>query len=87
MCVLLANVKANVTKNLYYNEKSYIKIIFRILYVVKNKLDGIKDSKFYDTVINKSTNISVISHFVVFVTLIKEGMSECVFLGLLYTND
>lgn len=37
--------------------------------------------------IDESTDISLTSHLMVFTTFVEEGMSQCVFLGLLHTND
>lgn len=47
----------------------------------------LKNLKFYDIIIDVSTNILVIDHLMVFATYFKEDMSWCVFLGLLHIND
>lgn len=63
-CVFFfVSVKANMIHNLYF-EKSCAEC-FSILFVVQNKMMGrIRDSKFYDVIIDESTNIPIISHLV-----------------------
>jgi hypothetical protein len=88
LCKLLVDLKAYITKDLYYDDKSCADLIFCASSVIQKKvLERVKDSKYYGIMINESTNISVIGHLVVFASFIESGLPSCAFLGLLYIID
>lgn len=47
----------------------------------KKVLNHIKDMKFYNILIDESTDISMTGHLVIFIMFIKEGMLRCVISG------
>jgi hypothetical protein len=88
LCTLLVKVKANMTEKLYHDEKSCSEILFCISSVVQKKvLDRVRDSRFFGIMIDESTDISVTGHLVVFASFVEEGLSLCVFLGLLHIEE
>ena len=53
--------------------------------VIQRKiLDKIRDSQFFGIMMDKSIDIFVLGHFVVFATFLEDGVPTCVFLGLLH---
>ena len=53
----------------------------------KKILDRVRDSRFFSIIIDESTDISVTGHLVIFASFDKEGLSFCVFLGLLHIEE
>jgi len=49
----------------------------------KNNLNKVRNSKFYGTMIDKSTDVSVMSYIVVFACFIDDGLLVLVFLSLI----
>ena len=50
-------------------------------------LDRVRDSRFFGIMIDKSTDISVTCHLVVFATFVEDGLHFHVFLGLLHIKE
>ena len=83
LCSLFASIKAPITASLYHDEKSCADLIACMSNVIKKIMCRVRNSLFYGIMIDKSTDISVTGHLVVFTTIIEEGMPLTVFLGLL----
>ena len=77
---LLLSYKSPITNGLYHDEKFYAEMIYYISIVIhKKNLDRIRKSKFFGLMIDESTNISSISHVVVFGTFVEEDLPISVF--------
>jgi len=58
-------------------------MVFGHFFVIQRKdLHRVRDSKFYDLMIDESTNIYVKGHFVVFATFLEATMSFWIYYGL-----
>ena len=74
LCKLLMYVNILITSSMYQDEKNCSDLIKCISVVIQKKIMcRIRNSSFFGIMIDKSTNISVTGHLVIFATIIKEG--------------
>lgn len=79
--ILLVSAKATMVVSLYH-DKIWCTNFFGILSIMQKKvLNQIKDMKFYNILIDESTDISMTGHLVIFIMFIEEGMLRCVISG------
>ena len=72
LCDLLLTCKSPITNSLYYDEKSFAKMIYCISTIIHKKiLNKIRDSKYFGLMIDESTDINSIGYVVVFVTFVE----------------
>ena len=83
LCLLFASVKAHITVSLYHDEKSCADLIACMSNVINKIICRVRKFYFYGIIIDKSTDISVNDHFVVFAMNIGEDVPMTVFLNLL----
>ena len=74
LCKLLLRSKSNITESLYMMKSLVLKwcFVFQMQFRKKN-MDRIRESIFFELMIDESTNISVIGHVVVFACLERMG--------------
>ena len=77
-------VNASITSSMYQDEKTCSDLIRCISVVIQKKIIcRIRTSTFFGIMVDESTNINIIGHLVMFATIVEEGLSKTIFLGLL----
>ena len=85
LCDLLLSGNATITIKMYHDDKVCADMLVCISSVIQRKvLDRVRDSQFFGTMVDESTDIFVLGHLVVFATFLEDGVPTCVFLGLLH---
>ena len=88
LCDLLVVCKAIMIEKLYYDEKTCADMVFAIFNVIQRQvLDRVCNSKFFGSMIDKSTDISVQDHLVVFLIFLEVDLPISCLLGLLSIED
>jgi len=83
LCALRISVNAHIIAWMYQNEKVCVDLIACMSIVIQKKsIYRVWNSPLFGIMIDESIDISVTSHLVVFVTIIKEGLPLIIFLGL-----
>ena len=84
LCNLLLSCNVPMTSTLYYDEKTYVDMIFKIFNVIQRQvLEKLKDSKYFGLMIEETMDISIKEHFIVFVIFLEAILSITCFLNLL----
>ncbi|KAL2641778.1 hypothetical protein R1flu_009365 [Riccia fluitans] len=82
---LIESCTEDVPRRLYRDDKACVEFIFYMSQVIEVQvLDQVRASPFWGLMIDKSTDVSVTSHLVVFCTFLDEGQVKTVFFGLLH---
>ena len=87
LCKLLMFVNAPIITSMYQDEKACSDLITCISAIFKKIFCKIRNSPFFGIMIDESTYISVSGHFIMFATIVEEGLPKTDCLGLLQLND
>jgi len=81
---LLLSVSATIITKMYHDDKAYANILVCISSVIQRQVfDRIRDLQFFGIMVDESTDIFVLEHFVGFATFFEDGVLICTFLDLL----
>ena len=84
LCKLLMSVNAPITSSMYQDNKTCSNLIRSISVVIQKIINcRIQTLPVFCIIVDKSTYISVTKHFVMFATIVEEGLPKTVFLGWL----